>query len=204
MAQAADSNTIYSARRGGKMRMEGTSSIHDWQVESSLVGGSLEVGPGFPTEPGQAVQPGKIEAKGEVFVPVLSLKSIEKSGAPYSDKMDNVMWLHLKSSDYGRIVYHVSELVLKEPAKDKDSPYVFDSKGELTVAGVTNTISMPVNVFLLPDKKLKITGTTTVKMTDFKIEPPTPLGLPIAIKTGDDVKIIFEWMLAPKSPAPAK
>ena len=41
-------------------------------------------------------------------------------------------------------------------------------------------------------------------MTDFKIDPPAPkiaLGL---IKTGDDVKLIFEWMLAPrKAPAAA-
>jgi hypothetical protein len=35
-------------------------------------------------------------------------------------------------------------------------------------------------------------------MTDFKIDPPAPkiaLGM---IKTGDDVKLIFEWMVAQK------
>jgi len=190
--------TIYSARSGSKMRMEGTSSMHDWQVESKFIGGSLEVGQGFPTEPGQSVTPGKVDAGGQVFVIVTSLKSLEKSGSPYSDAMDNVMNEHLKSDKYPRITYHLDELVLKEAPKDKDAPYLFDSKGDLCVAGVTNTISMPVEVTVMPDKKLKITGTTGLKLSQFKIDPP---GLAFAIKVGDDVKVIFTWILAPKPPA---
>ena len=89
--QAADQMTTYAARSGSKMRIEGTSNIHDWQVESPIIGGMIEVGPGFPTEPGQAVTPGKVEAKAEVFIQVRSLKSIEKDGKPYSDKMDEIM-----------------------------------------------------------------------------------------------------------------
>jgi len=95
---------------------------------------------------------------------------------------------------------------LKEPAKSKDAPYVFEAKGDLAVGGVTNSITMPVNVVPLGEKKLKISGTTTLKMTDFKIEPPAPkiaLGM---IKTGDEVKIIFDWMVAqrPATAASAK
>src|SRR5882757_8078121 len=41
------------ARSGSKMRLEGTSTIHDWQVESPLILGYLEVGPNFPLEAGQ-------------------------------------------------------------------------------------------------------------------------------------------------------
>ena len=43
---------------GSKMRIEGTSSVHDWQVEGNLIGGRVEAGPQFPLEPGQAVSPG--------------------------------------------------------------------------------------------------------------------------------------------------
>jgi hypothetical protein len=195
---AADQMTTFNARSGSKMRIEGTSNIHDWQVESPFIAGFMEVGPNFPTEPGQTVTPGKVEAKAEVFITVRSLKSLEKDGKPYSDKMDEVMWEHMKETEYKRIIYHLSELTLKEAPKAKDAPYVFDAKGELAVAGVTNKITMVVNVLPLGEKKLKITGTTNLKMTDFKVEPPSPkiaLGL---IKTGDDVKLIFEWMLGAK------
>ena len=104
--------------------------------------------------------PGKVEAKGEVFIQVRSLKSIEKDGKPYSDKMDEVMWEHMKETrEQARSSYRLSELTLKEAPKAKDAPYVFDAKGELAVAGVTNKIAMTVNVLPLGEKKLKITGT---------------------------------------------
>jgi hypothetical protein len=194
--------TRFDARPGSKVRIEGTSSIHDWQIESKIIGGYLEVGPNFPTEPGQAVQPGKVEAKSDAFITVRSLQSLEKDGSPYSKSMDDVVYEKLKEPTNKRILYHLKELVLKEAPKSKEAPYVFDSKGELIVGGVTNQISMPVNVTPLGDKKLKITGTVKVKMTDFQITPPAPkvaLGL---IKTGDQVTLNFDWMLAQKA-APA-
>jgi hypothetical protein len=201
---AAGQTTTLAARSGSKMRIEGTSNIHDWQVESPFIGGMMEVGANFPLEPGQAVTPGKVEAKAEVFIQVRSLKSVEKDGKPYSDKMDEVMWEHMREPDNKRIVYHLTELTLKEAPKAKDAPYVFDAKGDLAVAGVTNPITMTVNVLPLADKKYKVTGSTNLKMTSFKVEPPAPkiaLGM---IKTGDDVKLIFEWMLAQrKAPAAA-
>ena len=195
---AAGQTTTFAARSGSKMRIEGTSNIHDWQVESPFIGGFIEVGPNFPMEPGQAVTPGKVEAKGDVFIQVRSLKSLEKDGKPYSDKMDEVMWEHMKETDNKRISFRLSDLTLKEAPKAKDAPYVFDAKGELAVAGVTNKITMTVNVLPLGEKKLKITGTTNLKMTDYKIEPPSPKIAMGLIKTGDDVKLIFEWMLGPR------
>jgi polyisoprenoid-binding protein YceI len=204
--RAAEPTTKFFAKSGSKMRIEGTSNIHDWQVESTLILGSLEVGPNFPVEPGQSVAPGKVDAKAEASVTVRSLKSLEKDGKPYSDKMDDVMYEKMKMAEYPKIVYRLTELTLKEPAKSKDAPYVFEAKGDLAVGGVTNSITMPVNVVPLGEKKLKISGTTTVKMTDFKIDPPAPkiaLGM---IKTGDEVKIIFDWIVAqrPATAAAAK
>src|SRR5512137_2312636 len=124
---AAEQMTTYAARSGSKMRLEGTSNIHDWQVESPFIGGMLEVGAGFPTEPGQAVTPGPVPAKAEVFIQVRSLKSIEKDGKPYSDKMDEIMWEHLREPANKRILYRLTELKLKEAPKAKDAPYVFDA-----------------------------------------------------------------------------
>ncbi|HEY5913368.1 MAG TPA: YceI family protein [Verrucomicrobiae bacterium] len=205
--QAADT-VKFSARSGSKMRIEGTANmIHTrWAVESPIIGGTLEAGPGFPTEPGQAATPGKVDAKVDTFIMVRSLKSVEDNGKPYSDKMDDIMYEKMKADKdpRARITYHLTELVLKEPAKSKDAPYVFDSKGELQVAGVTNTITMPVNVLPLGEKKMKISGTVSVKMSDFKIESPAPklaLGM---LKTGDEVKLIFDWNLGERPAAVAK
>jgi hypothetical protein len=194
--------TRFDAKSGPdmKVRIEGTSTIHDWQVEGHIIGGSIEVGPGFPTEPGQAATPGKVQAEVKAYIPVRGLKSVEKDGSHYSDKMDEVMYDKMKSAANPRITYHSIELVLKESPRSKDLPYVFDSKGELAVAGVTNSISMPVNVLPLGDKKLKISGSITLKMSDFKVEAPVLIGL---LSTGDPVKLSFEWPVQQKqAPAP--
>jgi polyisoprenoid-binding protein YceI len=85
---------------------------------------------------------------------------------------------------------------------------VFDSTGELTVAGATKTISMPVNILPVVDpkgeKRLEITGSITVKMTDFKVDP-VDINLVVGhIKTGDEVKLVFKWLLVQrKAPAAA-
>jgi hypothetical protein len=195
---AAGQMTRFDARSGSKMRIEGTSTIHDWQVESPLIMGFLEVGPGFPTEPGQAATPGKVEARAEAAVTVRSLRSIEKNGSLYSDGMDDKMYSMLKQPEYPKIVFRLNELALKEAPRDKTAPYMFDAAGDLAIAGVTNKLSMPIEVLPLADKKLKITGTVPLKMSDFNISPASIL----IGKTGDDVKIKFEWMLGEKK-APA-
>jgi hypothetical protein len=187
----------FDGKPGSKMRIEGTSNIHDWQVEGNIIGGYLEVSANFPTEPGATVTPGKVEAKADAFIPVRSLKSVEKDGKPYNDKMDDIMYGKLQPEPkFARITFHLTELTLKEAAKDKDSPYLFDAKGELVVAGITNTVAMPVTILPQADKKLKVSGTVSIKMSDYKIEPPAPKIAMGLIKTGDPVKLIFDWQLA--------
>ncbi len=187
---------------GVKVRIEGTSSVHDWQMESHIIGGYVEAGANFPTQPGQELKAGKADARVEARIPVRTLKSIEKDGRPYSDTMDQVVYEHLKEESNHFIWFFLKELVLKETPKTKDAPYVFDSKGDLVVAGVTNLISMPVYITPLGNNKVKITGTVAVKMTDFKVEPPSPKGIGFLIKTGDEVKLFFEWVVGQRA-APA-
>ena len=196
--QAADLIQLRSTPKGNKIRIEGTSTIHDWQVESSIIGGTAEVAPGFPLKPGTEVKPGPVEAKVNVFIPVRQLKSIEKDGQPYSTSMDSRMYEAMHEADNKRISYTLSSLTLKEAPKSADQPYQYEAEGELCVSGVTNKISMPVVVTVLEENKVKFAGSVTVKMTDFKITPPAPslaLGL---IKTGDEVKLFFEWVAVRK------
>jgi len=198
MLHGADVIELRSTPKGNKVRIEGTSTIHDWRVESTIIGGNAEVGPGFPLKPGAAVQPGPVSVKVNVFIPVRQLKSIEKDGKPYSTSMDNIMYEKLLEADHKRITYTLTELTLKEAPKAPELPYQFEAKGELCVAGVTNKITMPVTVTIPEADTVKFAGSVTVKMTDFKVDPPAPslaLGL---IKTGDEVKLFFEWVAVRK------
>jgi polyisoprenoid-binding protein YceI len=206
--QAADQMTAYVARSGSKMRIEGTANIihPTWQIEGPTIGGMMDVGPGFPVDPGQAVTPGKIEAKAYAFIPVHSLKSVKEDGTAYSERMDEVTYEHLKEPLFKQISYRLTELTLKEGPKTNGGPYVFESKGNLTIAGVTNNITMVV--YILPtvakgEKRLEVTGSTAVKMTDFKVAP-VDINLVLGhITTGDQVKLIFKWVLGQKKAVPA-
>jgi polyisoprenoid-binding protein YceI len=185
----AQNLTRYQAEpAGSKVKIDGTSTVHEWTVESSIIGGYLELDPAMVADP-QKAAPGKVKANVTVSIPARQLKSGTKA-------MDNVMHDALKAQQFPRIQYHLTELVLKETPKAANDPLRFDSKGELTVSGVTNKISMPVTMERVEPAKLKTSGSTSVKMTSFGIKPPAPkvaLGL---ISTGDDVKISFEWLTA--------
>ena len=134
-----------------------------------------------------------------VFLQVRSLKSIEKDGKLYSDEMDQTMYRHLKVEKYPSIRYRLAELAFKEAPMADANPYVFDSKGELAVAGITNTLSMPINVLPLGNGKLKISGSTILKMSDYKAGPVEEAIHGLGVRTGDEVKVSFEWMLAAKA-----
>ena len=180
----------------GKVRIEGSSNIDTWQVESKAVSGFLEVGPEFPLSSGQKTSPGPVEARGEVVVEVRSLKSVEKDGKPFSNKMDEIMYEALRAKQDPRILFRLSRMVLRSVPRVSSSPNELDAHGQLVVGGAGKEMALAINSLSLPGNQVKIWGSTTIKMTDFKIEPPSPtitLGL---IKTDDEVKVLFECVLA--------
>jgi RNA polymerase sigma factor (sigma-70 family) len=190
----------YIARPGSKVRIEGTANIihPTWQVESSVIGGSLELGPRFPLSAGQALEPAPIPAQVTAFISVRSLKSVEPDGRPYSDRMDEVMYEHLMEKQNHLIRYRLVELILIGATNcNNDLLYELDSRGYLVVAGVTNEITMPVFVLPLGNGRLKISGGTSLKMSSFGIAPPD-INLVVGhIKVGDEVSIKFDWVVWP-------
>lgn len=170
---------------GSKMRMEGTSTLHDWHMDSTIIGGFLEADAGFPASSSKATA--------QVFTPVRSYKS---SGGK---KMDQVMQEHMKEPQFKMIKYTLIELKPKSPA-GAAGPVQFDAVGALTILGNTVTNTMPVTIEKTADGKIKVVGSTPLKMTDYKLPPPAISLLGMAeIKVGDDLKINFEWLLAPKA-----
>lgn len=179
----------YESQPGSKMRMDGTSTIHDWHAESQLIGGFIELDAALLEAPDKA-KPGKVAAKGETFVAVRSLKC--SSGKA----MDAVMQEAMKEKENPRIVFKLVELTLKEV---KGTQVNFEAKGSLTVSGVTKDITFPVSLLRRVDQaRIAFSGATAMKMTDFKITPPAPTAAIGLIKTGDEVKLTFEWVVAKK------
>ena len=187
----------FNAAPGSKVRIEGTSTAHDWQAQSPIIAGFIEVGANFPSEPGQNITPGKVDVRGKAEVTVSSLMSVEKNGQKYSDKMDDKMHEMLQEPFFPKIVFDLRNLTLTPSITNEIGDYVFDSIGNLAVAGVTNTIEFPVTMGFLPDNKIRLSGSVPLKMSQFKITPESIL----FVKTADDVLIKFEWVLRLAKPA---
>jgi len=190
----AQNVTRYTALPGGLMRIDGTSTIHDWWMEGKLIPGSMEVDDSFESDP--TFKGLKGTPKVEVAIPVRSIKSSNNDmNETLKNRMSEVMQEAMKQTEFPKIEYHLTEMLLKSPAPSPGAPAEFNTKGDLTSAGVKKSIIMAVKIQRLENNRMKITGTTAVKMTDFGVKPPAPqiaLGL---IKTGDDVKITFEWLV---------
>jgi len=185
-AHAQNLTSFKAEQAGSKFQIAGTSTIHDWTMESPIIGGTLELDSNLVNDPTKAA-PGKVNSKANVLIPVKAFKSGK-------NPMDVRMYEAMNAQQNPRIVYRLIELTLKEAPKDATSPMKFDSVGELAVNGVTNKVSFPVTITRADKDKLKVSGSTGVKMTDYKIQPPAPkiaLGM---IKTGDEVKLTFDWL----------
>jgi len=178
----------YEAKPGSKVRLDGTSTIHDWWAEGGIIGGAIELDATFPADPARSdLKPGPLPAKVEAAITVRSLKSSGKK------PMDVILQSTMEAEQHPRITYKLKELVFKEA---KEGVLHFDSKGDLTVHGVTKELAMPVEMIRKDAKTLHVKGKTGLKMTDFGIKPPAPALALGAIKTADEVQVTFEWVTA--------
>lgn len=188
----AETVTYMAVPRGSIMKIDGTSTIHDWTVESQVIGGKMELDSNFPLNP--AEEPPKelkVTPKVDVTIPVRQLKSGKSL-------MDTVMHNAMNAETHPSIKYTVLEM---KPKGKTDKGLLFATKGAITCNGVTRTNEFDVVMTKVEANKLKVSGSTKAKMTDFKIPPPAPKIALGAIKTGDDVKLTFEWLTQQKAPA---
>ncbi len=189
---AADAPSLYTAQpKGSKIIIEGDSTVHKWTMEGPLIGGKVEFPAGVKIDMAQATVPGlaegKVAAKVQAKIPVRSIKSGH-------DIMDGLYQEALKATNFPAIVYNLTEMTLK-PGHVAGKPFEFDTKGDLSFAGVTNSVNMTVKMEST-DKAVKITGNCPLKMTAFGIKPPAPnIGLGL-MRCADDVNIVFEWSVA--------
>jgi len=174
---------------GSKAKIAGTSSVHDWTMESVVIGGFIEADARFPES--ALNDPNAAKLRVEAFMPVRSFKS-------YSKRMDEVMQEQMDEPKHKRIEYKLIELKPKS-ASGSTGAFQFEAFGALTVKGSTRTNTMLVTIEK-KDGKIKVTGSTQLKMTDFGVQPPK-ITIPIlgSITTGDEIKISIEWLTAPKA-----
>jgi Uncharacterized conserved protein len=190
LAISASAQTVRfnSQPKGNKVVVSGDSSIHKWTMESGIIGGTMEVDANFPES--ALTNPEAAKPTVNVYVPIRTLKS---GKATMDERMEETM----TASKFPRVEYKLIELKPKSKA-GATGALEFDAVGALTIVGKTVTNTMPVTIEK-KDGKLKVVGSTPIKLTQFEIKPPV-ISLPLLpdISVYDDLKIDFEWNLAPR------
>lgn len=188
---AAENIAEFKGKPGSKVRIDGTSSIHDWYAEGKIISGLFQIDKTALSQP----KPGPVYATAKVLIPVKSLRS--SSGPP----MDTVMYgpkgfnVDL-GSEYGRINYNLEALVIKKSPANASDPIECDSRGELVIHATTNKIDMPVTIEKGEADELLVKGKLKMRMSSFGIDPPK-ITIVAEIVTGDDVDVLIEWKLMP-------
>jgi len=178
----------YTTQPGGNCRVEGTSNIHDWQVETAILSGQLAMDPrlNFGQAESVAAFGTNLPCNVEVTIPVRSLKSGNR-------KMDEVMQGALELTHFPSISYRLRQLDFQ--GQTTNAVLRFRSLGDLVVHGRTNQVSFPVLIEARPDGQLSLTGLTFLRMTEFGIRPPEPRLAMGLIRTGDSIKVSFTWIV---------
>ena len=190
--QTRAETVTYSAKTGSLLKISGTSSVHDWEVKTLLIGGRMVWDSSFPLDPSKAELPKLTTTpKVSVIVPVRNIESGKQ-------RMNEVMHGALNAQKHKYARYSLNEMKLAETKRKVGDPLVFDTKGTLSVNGKTAPVSMQISITKAEGDKLKVSGKTKLKMSQFGVVPPAPkiaLGL---ITTGDEVSVEFNWFVAPK------
>lgn len=159
-------------KTGSTIKVDGTSNVHDWTIISDAFQGSLTAS----LENGKLVKLEKLE----FTVPAESLKS-GKGG------MDKNTYKALNTKTHKNISYTL-EKVKKQDCTSAGQCKISTS-GYLTIAGTRKPVDVIFDATVSADKII-LTASKEIKMTDYKVDPPTAmLG---TITTGDAVTITLK------------
>ena len=169
----------YSFSKDSKISIAGTSTLHDWTMDTRTVKGEADID----------VSENEILSIKEIKVEI-PLESL-KSG---NSKMDKNAHEALKSGQHKNIYFQLKGF---ENIRLINGKSALEVNGNLTIAGKTRTEKIMVNYRTDKNGNLSVNGSKAIKMTDYGVTPPEVMFG--TVKTGNEITITFELNLAQKT-----
>ncbi|WP_010662499.1 YceI family protein [Marinilabilia salmonicolor] len=146
----------------------GTSSLHDWEMVLSDFRATAEV---------------THNEDGSYTLTNAGLTGDANKLSSDNSMMDNKAKDALRAKKAPELTFRQSTPLSIE-AGNEEKVHI---KGNLKIAGETKPVSIPINLTIQEGGKVLVTGTATVLMSDYKMDPPTAMFG--TVKTGDEVKV---------------
>lgn len=154
------------------LRIDGTSNLHDWDIQAKNQKGTLTV----------TLDNGKVTEIQELHFSVLteSLKS-GKSG------MDKNTYKALNAKKYKDITFKLTNVKSLDCGSSSNCKVTVT--GNLTIAGTTKRMDISFDL-RASGNTITLTGNKKFNMTDFNVDPPTAMFG--TVTTGDAVEVVFK------------
>lgn len=160
----------------GTIAINGTSTLHDWEMTAQK-----------PSVEAVFVQ----DATGALStLSTLSFTLPAEALKSGKGPMDKNAYKALKTSANRNISFVTTQASVTPAGANA---YLVKCTGKLTIAGTTRETDLQATCKLNADKSLQVTGTKKLKMTDYKVEPPSfAFG---TVNTGDAINLNFNLTL---------
>jgi len=164
-------NSIHLVPETSSIRVFGTSNIHDWEmyVEFQTETSDYEI----PNNSLKNLKNVEFKIEGNQF------KSKESAMEKKAHKAMNL-------SQFPYITFLLKRITIRN---SKSTSFDAVAIGTLIISGQSKDVKLPINGNILGNRKMNITGHIDLKMSDFKIKPPTAFFG--AISTADEIKIAY-------------
>lgn len=162
---AQESQVRYSAQPESKMWLRGSSTVGKFTCLTTRVEGSGFLAGELPTADDSTKQVGNNEATVSVTVYVRTFDC-------GNDLMNNDMYNAMKDQEFPLIEYELVSAERVDTSSEK-SWFEFNTLGTMTIAGVRDTVEIPIKARRLPDGRYEVVGKKALSMLDFGITPPS-------------------------------
>jgi polyisoprenoid-binding protein YceI len=168
LPQLLMAQSIKANESDGSLTVTGTSTLHDWEMKLSSFQASAELN----------------KSDDNTFI-IENAVFTANANDLLSDNsmMDNKAHDALESEDYPQISFHQTGTTVV-PSDAKSQAKV---NGKLTVAGKTNPVNITLDAVINDNQELTISGQSSLKITNFNIDPPRAMFG--TIKTGDEITV---------------
>ncbi|RXQ97631.1 YceI family protein [Ancylomarina salipaludis] len=164
-------NSIHLVPETSSIRVFGTSNIHDWEmyVEFQTETSDYEI----PNNSLKNLKNVEFKIEGNQF------KSKESAMEKKAHKAMNL-------SQFPYITFLLKRITIRN---SKPTNFNAIAIGTLIISGQSKDVKLPIKGNILGNRKMNITGYIDLKMSDFKIKPPTAFFG--AISTANEIKIAY-------------
>jgi len=182
----AKNMTLLTLQPGSSLYMEGGSTLHAYQINAHSLKGSATL-KGSAADLAKAIKAGNVSTM-TLVVPLSTFKSRESG-------LDNNAAKALKAKENPEIRFDLTKIKVK--AGSGTNAYVMTAAGTLTIAGETAPVILTSNA-TIKGKQIFLKGVQKLKMTDFKITPPSISLVVTSITCTDDIEVHYDLLFEAK------